>query len=289
MIWLVGSGGMLGSEVAQCLARQGTRFIASDLDVGITDSGAIRAFLENESISWIVNCAAYTAVDRAESEEDMARRINAGGAANLAAVAVEQGAALLHISTDYVFDGTKAGPYLEDDPVNPAGAYGRTKMEGELAVRDALRRHIIIRTAWLYGVNGPNFVTTMLRLFSERDAVGVVDDQRGSPTCAVDLAESIAEIVSSPVTEDRWGTYHFTNNGETTWFGFAQEIYSQAHALGSLDSSCAIRPITTAEYPLPAPRPANSVLDNTKIERAFGFGMRDWKDALHEYLRGIKE
>ena len=188
----------------------------------IADRTSIKAFSDPLALSWIVNCSAYTAVDRAEDEPGQAFRINAEGVRNLACVAQEKGARLLHISTDYVFDGRKEDAYLETDPPSPSGVYGRSKLQGELDIRENIDRHVILRTAWLYGPTGANFVRTMLRLFQERDEVRVVADQWGSPTLAGDLADVILRIVTLETVP--YGTFHFTNEGRTNWFEFASLI-----------------------------------------------------------------
>lgn len=285
MIWLVGNKGMLGTEVESILIARGLPHTVTDLEVDITGADAVESFAAGKQITWIVNCAAYTAVDKAESEEKRAMAINATGPANLAACANGMGARLLHISTDYVFDGTKTSPYLEIDQPNPQSAYGRTKLVGEA---EAARNtgHVIIRTSWLYGVAGPNFVATMLRLMAERDTLGIVNDQQGTPTYADDLAETIVSVTTQPKAQS--GIYHFSNDGRTTWYGFAREIYSQAREFGLLDNECELRPISTEEYSVPAQRPQNSVFDKTKIKTDLGIELRAWQDSLKDYLLKVK-
>ena len=289
MIWLVGNAGMLGAAVERLLVARGLPHAASDREVDITNPGAIAEFAADRDVDWIINCAAYTAVDNAESEEALALRINAEGPANLAALAGAHNAWFLHISTDYVFDGDKVAPYTEEDRPNPRSVYGRTKLEGERLVQAATPRHLIIRTSWLYGHDGPNFVGTMLRLFEERDEIDVVSDQHGSPTFAEDLAAAIVTAATHSAPEP--GLYHFSNEEVTTWFGFAKEIHRQARDTGLLSSSCAIKPITTDQYPRPAARPRNSAFDKRKIREKLGVNLRPWQDALADYLThlaGIK-
>ncbi len=289
MIWLIGNAGMLGKAVERLLIARALPHVASDKDVDICSPDAIAEFAADRPVDWIINCAAYTAVDKAESEETLALRINAEGPENLAAFAETHNAWLLHISTDYVFDGDKIAPYTEKDHPNPRSAYGRTKVQGERLVQAATARHLIIRTSWLYGHGGPNFVQTMLRLFEERDEIGVVNDQHGSPTYARDLAKAILTAVTHPTPTP--GLYHFSNEQITTWFGFAEEIHRQAQDMGILKSTCAIKPITTDEYPRPAARPRNSGLDKRKIREKLGVDLRPWQDALGDYLTylvGIK-
>jgi dTDP-4-dehydrorhamnose reductase len=237
----------------------------------------------------IVNAAAYTAVDKAESEPDAAMALNANGPARLAEAAERMGAVLIHVSTDYVFDGSKATPYFEDDPTAPIGAYGRSKLAGEEAVRAAAPRHIILRTAWVHSPFGANFVKTMLRLAADRPEVRVVDDQIGSPTYAPHLAEAILAI-SRAVTADpanaRFGTYHAAGAGAVTWCGMAREIMRVSASLGG--PSATVTAITTADYPTAAVRPANSRLDCTKLAAAFGIALPPWQHGVAECVARLQ-
>ena len=278
---------MLGSEVVEECRRLDLGHICTDTEVDIADPLALREFTQGKEIGWVINCAAYTAVDKAEEETDLAFRINATGAGNVAKTAQRIGARMLHISTDYVFDGTKDAPYLPDDEPNPVSAYGRSKLEGERQVLANFPDAAMVRTAWLYGVGGANFVTTMLRLMDSRSEVKLVDDQRGSPTLALDLARAIVGMVNSE--REVKGTYHFTNSGETTWYGFASEIYKLASKTGLARKELKLTPIATTEYPTPAARPAYSVLDCTRIERDFGVGRRPWQEALAEHITRLTE
>jgi dTDP-4-dehydrorhamnose reductase len=281
-VWLVGAKGMLGQAVSRALERSSVAHVDTDLEVDVTDPKRVREFLEEQDPDWIVNCAAYTAVDQAEDEEARAYELNANAPLNLAQAARHEGAALLHISTDYVFDGELNRPYREDDPPNPRSAYGRTKLAGEEAVRSTLPEHVILRTAWLYGHQGKNFVETMLRLMTERAELSVVDDQTGSPTYADDLADAIVRIVTSH--RPAYGTFHFSGAGECTWHGFAREIYQQAKEIGLLSSSCTILPVTSDEFPQKATRPRNSRLSKEKIQHTYGIVPDHWKQSLHNYL-----
>ena len=285
MIWLVGNRGMLGTEVHRRLQAHKLEHVATDLDVDIADPETLSKFSRPLALSWIVNCSAYTAVDRAEDEPEQAFRINAEGVWNLALLAREKGARLLHISTDYVYDGRKEGPYLETDIPNPLGIYGRSKLQGELYIRENIDSHVILRTAWLYGPDGSNFVRTMLRLFQERDEVRVVADQWGSPTLARDLADAILQIITRETIQ--YGTYHFTNEGRTNWFEFASLILELARKDHLLDRDVRILPITTEQYPTRASRPANSYLSKEKIKEAFNIPVRPWQEALEECIRGL--
>jgi len=282
MIWLVGSRGMLGSEVSATLAREGASWQGTDRDVDITDPEALSAFASGRKLDWIVNCAAYTAVDKAEDEPDAARSLNADAPGLLGRLARDAGARIIHISTDYVFDGKARRPYDEEASPAPLGVYGRTKLEGEQALRAACPRHFLIRTAWLYGKNGGNFVRTMLRVMKDQEQVRVVADQRGTPTFAVDLAGAISAVIRSG--RDDYGVFHYTNEGETTWYDFAIAIRNEARACGVLDHDCRIEPIATDQYPTKARRPAYSVLSRDKIKRVFGLDIPPWRDGLRRYL-----
>ena len=287
MVWLVGNRGMLGSEVHRRLQTCKLEHIATDLEVDITDPQALKGFSDPLALSWIVNCSAYTAVDRAEDEPEQAFRINADGVRNLALVARLKKACLLHISTDYVFDGRKEGVYLETDTPNPTGSYGHSKLQGEEYIRGCIDRHVILRTAWLYGPNGNNFVRTMLRLFQERDEVKVVADQWGSPTLAGDLADVIVQIISRE--ELQYGIFHFTNEGRTNWFEFASLIQELAVKHHLLDREVRLVPIKTEQYPTKALRPANSYLSKEKIKAVFGISIRPWQEPLAEFIGGLAE
>ncbi len=269
--WLVvGANGMLGTEVMSALVNRNVQGL--DLpDIDITDPMSVQRALAGVDV--VVNCAAYTAVDDAETNERIAFLVNAVGPANLARQCAERDAKLVQISTDYVFDGAAEQPYSEMVPPSPKSAYGRTKLAGEWAVRAELpHASYILRTAWLYGAAGPNFAATMARLEGERDTVSVVDDQFGQPTWARDLAQRIVEIVDVDAPA---GTYHATNTGRTSWFGFAQRVFELAGA-----DPGRVQPTTTEAFPRPAPRPANSVLSHDGWERAGLRPMRPWDEAL---------
>jgi dTDP-4-dehydrorhamnose reductase len=296
VLWLIGSKGMLGTELSLVLEERGVPFTGTDREVDITDPASLESFAETQSraeaVTWIVNCAAYTAVDQAEDDPETCRRLNTGGAASIARTARNIGARLIHLSTDYVFDGRgvlEAGslrPYRETDETGPACVYGLTKRDGERAVLENNPWSYIVRTAWLYGRYGGNFVRTMLRLMNERDEVKVVDDQRGSPTWARDLAEILAAIVA-PEPEGRYipcGIYHYTNEGNITWYDFAREIYHRGRETGLVKSDCAVKPCAGAEFSAKAVRPAYSVLDKTSIRTALGIEIPAWDKSLMRYL-----
>ncbi len=284
-VWLIGYKGMLGHEVAGRLKRSALSFHATDMDCDITDPADLRETAHAVTPRWIVNCSAYTAVDKAEEEEELAYRINAEGVRNIGRAATDVGASVIHVSTDYVFDGSASEPYQPYHPTNPLGAYGRTKLAGEQLLAEATPSHIIVRTAWLYGLHGKNFVSTMLRLMNERDEIKVVADQHGSPTYAPDLADAIVRFVEAQ--SDAYGIYHFTNSGETTWHGFASAIYDRARTADLVCKACEVMPISTSEYPTPAKRPAYSVLDTEKLRSELGISIPSWQDGLQRYLNEI--
>ena len=274
MRWLItGAHGQLGADLQQVLAADDLRAVGhSELD--IADAGAVAKTIADFAPDVVVNAAAYTAVDAAETDEDAAHRVNAGGPAVLAAALAERGGRLIHVSTDYVFAGDANRPYDVDDPTGPRSAYGRTKLAGELAVRELLPdASYIVRTAWVYGATGANFVKTMARLQRERDTVSVVDDQRGAPTWSADLAAGLVELGRSAAAP---GIYHCTNAGDTTWFGFTQAIFEELGA-----DPARVLPTTTDAFPRPAPRPAYSVLSDRSWRDAGLTPMRHWRDALH--------
>ncbi len=287
MIWLIGDRGMLGTELSECFARQGTAFFGTGRECDIVDPAALREACEGRNADWIVNCAAYTAVDKAEDEEGLARRLNATGPGNIAALATEIGARLIHVSTDYVFGGEAALPYAEDDPVAPAGVYGKTKLEGEILVRSACPAHFILRTAWLYGARGENFVRTMLKLMETENSIGVVADQRGSPTWARDLAEAIAGIIRRDSRE--YGTYHYTDEGDASRYEFALEIQRLGRKYGLLSREIPVLPLATGEYPSGSGRPAYSVLSKRRIRDVLGCATPDWNASLEAYMSTRKE
>jgi dTDP-4-dehydrorhamnose reductase len=278
-ILITGSAGMLAHDVRRVAERAGHELVLVDLpELDITDAEAVNAFFARERPEASINCAAWTDVDGAESKQEQAHAVNADGAGNLARAAAQVGSPLLHISTDYVFDGTapldtggRPRPYLESDPVGPRSVYGSTKLDGERQVLAASRGHCVVRTAWLYGIDGPNFVATMLRLASERDAVQVVDDQIGSPTWSGHLAPAILGLLEREVS----GLVHLTGAGAVSWNGFAKEIFRQAEV------DCDVEPASSEQMPRPAPRPAYSVLES---ERDDVLPMPPWQDGLAGYL-----
>lgn len=284
LILATGGNGQLGLEL-QRLQGDNVRVVAlprATLD--IADPISVERAIAGERWSAVVNAAAYTAVDRAENAVAEAWRVNALGPAVLATETAKAAIPLIQVSTDYIFAGDNAHFYTEDDPVRPLGVYGASKLGGEWAVRTANPRHVIVRTAWVFSAHGANFVKTMLRLAADRRVLSVVDDQHGCPTSAADLAVSLLTIATRLARDPEapLGTYQFVNAGETTWCGFAREIMAGARARGG--ASAEVRPITTADYPTPARRPANSRLSTALLEQDFGIVPRPWREALAEVL-----
>ncbi|MFE6483887.1 dTDP-4-dehydrorhamnose reductase [Streptomyces sp. NPDC057757] len=279
--WLVtGAGGMLAQDVLARLADAGIPAVAvTRADLDITDPAAVRAVLSEHRPAVVVNCAAWTAVDDAETREDEALRINGDGARNLAEACRDLGAVLLHVSTDYVFPGDAEKPYAEDAPTGPRSAYGRTKLAGEQAVLTTLPDSgFVVRTAWLYGAGGGNFVRTMIKLEGVKDTLDVVDDQRGQPTWTADLADRLVRLGQGALAGTApAGVYHGTSGGETTWFGLTRAVFEQLGA-----DRDRVRPTTSEAFVRPAPRPAYSVLGHDRWTAAGIEPIRDWREALAE-------
>ena len=280
-------------QLSESLLRLDPTLTAYGLDkVDLTQPEAAAEAVRAARPSLVINAAAYTAVDKAEEAEDLARAINATGAAAVAQAAADVGAPFVHISTDYVFPGDKEGEWVEDDPVDPLGAYGRTKLEGERLVLAANPRTVILRTAWVYCDYGANFVKTMLRL-ADRDRLTVVADQFGKPTSALDLAEAILAIAprlkETPEGDPVWGVYHYSGAGVTHWAGFAEAVFEGALARGMIASAPEVAHIPSSDYPTPAKRPANSAMDCSKFETVFGLKTKPWRDSLGHALDLLKE
>lgn len=277
-ILVTGCNGQLGNEI-QLLEKGNGKHVFFNTDVNeldITDENAINAFVDANNIEGIINCAAYTAVDKAESNETLCRTLNATAPGYLAAAMGKRGGWMVQVSTDYVFDGTKHTPYSETDPTCPDSVYGRTKLEGEQLVIQHCERAMIVRTAWLYSIFGNNFVKTMIRLGKEKTELGVIFDQIGTPTYARDLAVAIMTAVEKGITP---GIYHFSNEGVTSWYDFTKAI----HRIAGI-SGCHVRPIHTEEYPTPARRPHYSVLDKTKIKATYNIEVPYWEESLAECI-----
>jgi dTDP-4-dehydrorhamnose reductase len=291
MIWLIGNKGMLGTELSVLLEKSGLPLVGTDREVDITGTVTLEKFTENQSVGWIINCAAYTAVDKAEDDRQNCRLLNAEGPRNIAVCANQIGARLIHFSTDYVFNGQRIRPYTEEDVTDPIGVYGLTKRDGEINVLKENEKSYIIRTAWLYGKYGNNFIHTMLKLMKEKESISVVNDQWGSPTWTFDLAYTVLAFIKNSGSGKSipFGVYHFTGEGEITWFDFAREIYSQARAFGILKNDCEVKPCTSSDFPAKVKRPAYSVLDKTKIKETLGFKIPEWKISLKKYMELLAE
>jgi dTDP-4-dehydrorhamnose reductase len=291
-VWVLGAGGMLGHALVRRLERAGLPHRAAGRELDVTDAAGLREAALRERPSHVVNAAAFTKVDACEAEGfegSPGWRANAEGPGAVAAAAAAAGAAVLHVSTDYVFDGRGGAPYREDDETAPVNAYGASKRRGELAFAEAARgAAYLVRTSWLYGREGASFPKTILRLAAEREELRVVNDQRGRPTYAEDLAAALCALLGleggAPAAP---GRYHFANSGETTWHGFAAAILEGARRRGLPLKAARLLPISTEEYPTPARRPAYSVLSLDKIERALLSPPRPWQAALADYLEGI--
>ncbi len=282
-ILITGCNGQLGNEM-QLLEKVNPQHVYFNTDVAeldITDREAVTAFVERNGIDGIVNCAAYTAVDKAEDNAGLCELLNATAPAYLAEAVAKRGGWMIQVSTDYVFDGTKHTPYVETDPTSPDSVYGTTKLAGEQAVTAACPNTMIIRTAWLYSTFGNNFVKTMIRLGRERSELGVVFDQIGTPTYAGDLAAAIMTAINKGVVP---GVYHFSDEGVTSWYDFTKAI----HRMAGIDT-CHVRPLHTDEYPAKANRPAYSVLDKTKIKEVFGIEIPHWEEALAGCIAKLNE
>ncbi len=274
-ILVTGANGQLGNEMRLLGATSKNNYIFTDVtELNITDKAAISAMVKEHRIQVIINCAAYTNVDKAEDDEATADLLNHTAARYLAEAAKEADAVLIHVSTDYVFHGDKNVPYTEDEPTSPLGVYGRTKLAGEQAIQQSGCRYLIFRTAWLYSSFGNNFVKTMRRLTSERDTLNVVFDQVGSPTFAGDLARAIFGVVEKEAYVGTEGIYHYSNEGVCSWYDFAVEISNLSH------TRCDIRPCHSDEFPSKVTRPSYSVLDKTKLKKTFGIVVPHWKESL---------
>ena len=294
-ILITGSNGQLGCELRELLSnggiagQMGWKIFYTDIaELDITDKETVYSFIRNNEIDIVVNCAAYTAVDKAEEEQELCFRINGDAPRYLAEALIKNrmGIArrnqnvpfIIHISTDYVFDGFSSAPYKEDSATNPKTIYGASKLVGEKGIADSGANYIIIRTSWLYSKYGKNFVETILKLSTENEELNVVSDQKGSPTSAADLADTIIEIISFNINNNRSGIYHYTNEGICSWHQFATEIVRLSGRV------CKVNPITTDEFSAKAKRPAYSVLDKGKIKYVYGVDIPDWHDSLAKYM-----
>ncbi len=286
MIWLVGNKGMLGIEMQNALQQKNLSFIATDLDVDISSIGKLREFVDGKEIEWIINCSAYTNVEKAEEEIDLAFKINADGPRNLAIIAKEKNAKLIHISTDYVFDGEKQSLYFEEDEPDPQNIYGLTKLKGEHLIQEIFKEYFIIRISWLIGFYKSNFLFAILKQFENKDTLNVVSDQFGSPTFAADLAEFVLFIIEQ--NSEQYGVFHFSCEDKISWFDFAEKIYNYAKQYEITKRNIQILPVPSSEYPSKVKRPYNSYLSKEKVKTTFGIKIPFWKDSLELFLQELK-
>jgi len=283
---ITGADGQLGWELQRTRPDDWELITLSHSDLDITDNPAVTSAIHKHKPDLVINTAAYTAVDKAESEKDKAYAVNAGGAENIAKAAKDSRIRLLHISTDFVFDGSKSQPYLPGDRQNPTSVYGASKLQGELAVQSAtMNKALILRTGWVYSSHGSNFVKTMLKLMSERDAISVVADQVGTPTWAGDLATAIYDLARIPNAQ---GIYHWTDAGVASWYDFAVAIQEEACKLNLLEKMIPVKPIRTEDYLTPAKRPSYSVLDKSATWDALGYFASHWRSSLRQMLLEMK-
>lgn len=282
-ILVTGAYGQLGSEINELVDNfPEFNFFFTDIDtLDLTDEEAVKSCFQNNSFDYVINCAAYTAVDKAETDAEKASEVNVYAAGLLAKFSKRYGAKIIHVSTDYVFSGDACTPYSEEQEVAPQGVYGRTKLEGEKKCVEENPETVIIRTSWLYSAFGNNFVKTMLRLGKERSELGVVYDQVGTPTNAADLAHAILEIVKSDITVP--GIYHFSNEGAISWYDFALAIFEIA------DVECSVNPVLSEQFPTPTKRPHYSVLDKAKIKRTYGIKIPYWRESLRKCIYKLEQ
>lgn len=283
VILVTGANGQLGQALqAKGSSTSDLEFVfATSSDLDISNYEACAEFFEKIKPNYCINAAAYTAVDKAETDEDNARKVNVLGSENLAKSCAKNKCVLLHVSTDFIFDGRASIPYTETDTPNPTGVYGQTKLDGERAIQAVFDAYFIIRTSWVYSQYGNNFLKTMLRLAKERESLSVVNDQIGTPTNAVDLAEVLLLIIrfsEENKEQPNYGVYHFSNEGQCSWYEFAKEIFEQTQ------TKIELKPIPSSEFPTPAKRPSYSVLDKLKIKNTFNFTILDWKESLKKAL-----
>jgi dTDP-4-dehydrorhamnose reductase len=291
-ILLTGCDGQVGWEICRQAPKYNFSVIPTDVgNLDITDLGAVRALQEKERADIIINSAAYTAVDKAESDQELANKVNALGAQNLALVAAESNIPILHISTDYIFDGRSTTPYLDESTPAPQSVYGKTKLAGEQLVSESNPKFVTLRTSWVFGIEGNNFVKTMLRIGNENDEISVVADQFGSPTFAGHIARALLMLADQYNKEGdlAWGNYNFCDSGITTWHGFASKIMDLGLERKQLTSLPVVRPIRTEEYPTPAVRPNYSMMDCNKFAKSFPeIGIQSWETGLVEMLDALK-
>ena len=284
MIWVIGSNGMLARDIILMLEKKSISYIATNSEIDITSLKSLKKEALKIKPSYLINCAAYTKVDMAEDESDLAHKINADGVANITVIAKDYNAKLIHFSTDYVFDGLSQKPYSEDDKTNPINVYGKTKLEGEQNAL-ILDNSLVFRVSWLYGINGANFVYTMLRLMNEKDSIKVVSDQYGSPTNTIDIANIVIDIIKN--NSNISGLYNYTNDGAISWYDFALEIYKKGIEYKQINSECIINPCVTSEYPTKAIRPKYSLMSKEHIKRDLSIELVNWKTSLDIFFHTL--
>jgi len=290
-ILITGAKGQVGTElVTEAIKRGHEVYGYGSKELDISKLEQINKAIQTIGPDVIINAAAYTAVDKAETEPDLAYAVNSQGSENLAIACKKQNIPLLHISTDYVYDGDKQTPYLESDRPNPTGVYGASKLAGDQKIEELWHKHIILRVSWVFGEHGNNFVKTMLRLAEQRDELSIVDDQFGAPTSAIAISICLLDMLETEQfnqPECPWGVYNLQSDPGVTWFGFAREIFQQANQLGIINKKMKLNPIASSEFPTPVKRPANSKLDGKKLQQHFGVLPEDWKKDLLVMLESI--
>lgn len=300
-ILITGASGQVGEALTHTLAPLGDLVVPSRAELDLADGNSIRRLMREYCPQWVVNAAAHTAVDKAESEPELAFAINATAPEILAAEAKEIGAVVIHFSTDYVFDGSKSSPYVESDATGPLNVYGKSKLAGEIALEKSGVPHLVFRTSWVYGATGKNFLRSILRLAREREHLRIVADQHGAPTWSMDLARMTGHVIEHleriaardefsllEATRAVSGVYHASGSGETTWYGFAGQAIAELQKWEPQSKLATVEAISTAEYPTPAKRPVNSLLDCSKLEKTFGWHMPDWRDSLARVMTDFR-
>ena len=290
-VLITGARGQVGSELTRQAITRGHDVIGfGSKELDISTAAQVNQLLQQFHPDVVINAAAYTAVDKAETEKELAYAVNSLGSENLARACKQFDIPLLHISTDYVYDGEKQGPYLETDVSNPTSVYGASKLEGDLKIANIWHKHIILRVSWVFGAEGNNFVKTMLRLAQQRDELSIVNDQYGAPTSAKAISTSLLDIMDSTQFNQPqcpWGIYNLQSDPGITWYGFAQEIFQQTRQLGMLNKTMTLLPISSSEFPTPVKRPANSKLDGRKLQQDFAIMPANWKNDLNDMLKSL--
>ena len=284
-IWVIGKNGMLAKDILKVFDKNNISYFSTGREIDITNIDDLNNYIKNKNIDIVINCAAYTKVDLAEDEPEICAKINGFGVKNISEICENKNLKLIHFSTDYVFDGTSNKPYKESDTTNPINVYGRSKLEGEKYAL-SLNKSLIIRISWLYGINGNNFVYTMLNLMKNKDSIKVVNDQYGSPTNTLDISNLILHIIKD-IKDFNFGIYHYTNEGNISWFDFANSIYDLAKKNNILNKDCIVEPCNSKEYKTKAKRPKFSVLSKDKIKNDYKINLIDYKESLNSFLKSL--